>query len=106
MIQSNTLTLPFLAIIATTSLSVTQPVNIPPNVPASIEEGIYQTTSVNSITNKFIEPISSADLREKAIMLFGKQSSFTHQERMTYEEVMRKKSVSTGLNIFDLLSKR
>jgi hypothetical protein len=106
MLQSSTFTIPLLTLVATTSIAVTPPKPVPYRAANAREENMYHTISANNRMNEFAAPMTVNNVKSDAMNLYGDQSNFTADERRTYESVMERKSVSTGLNIFDILKAR
>jgi len=105
MLQSNSLTMPFIIAITSTSLSFNQPADYNFQTHHYLEENVYRTTTQGEyFDNSNIRP-NRNEIRNRALTLFGGQSNLTDEERSIKMESLRKVSKSAGLNIFDLYIK-
>ncbi len=96
-----TLTIPTLAVVA--GMTVTSPArtyHIESLNAAKV--AFYDTTSRNVSLTSYYENNSERYGRESALNLFGEQSGFTEEERNFYRKVLKQKSVSVGINVFEM----
>lgn len=82
------------------------PIKMPAEILSDPTQTIYQTTSSSPIANKYIteyDYLVALSPRDEALAFFGNQKSFSDDEIITYWNALESKSVSTGVDIFELL---
>lgn len=102
MVQSNALTKPFIILVASTSLSLVQPMSHSYYISANYGMDQSLTTTRSHFFKGEISQRQKIKQREQALLLFGHQSGLTSEERNARKTAIRKISKNTGLNIFDM----
>ena len=102
---SNATTLPLIAIVTSMSLSTIASPQLQRNstLPVGAPQiSLYQTTSSNRIAEEYVFNFEEENPRLLALQLYGEQSNYTQDERITYKAMLSQKSQEVGINIFDL----
>lgn len=99
MTNSNSLSIPAVMLLGLTlSVTARTPSScVPLATYCKVEES--QTTSRNQVALEY----TVESPRTQALNLYGVQTDFSSEERKTYRNVLREKSIETGINLFDFL---
>lgn len=103
MLNSNAFSLPAFILAASITLSIPTSVEMPSLTPASRIEAADKTLSYNPMTIEYGKMKASSISKRNAFELFNKQTSYSADERKTYNDMLASHSTPVGINIFDFL---